>query len=68
MTPDLILVLLLGRCLGGGSDRDAADREHIPVVPVTETLAPAGTTFQAWQARELRHIASALARAGGRQR
>ncbi|MDA8315887.1 MAG: zinc ABC transporter substrate-binding protein [Actinomycetota bacterium] len=41
--------------------------EHIPVVPVTETLAPADATFQAWQVRELRHIASALARAEGRQ-
>ncbi len=37
--------------------------EHIPVVPVTETLAPADATFQAWQVRELREIASALARA-----
>ena len=41
--------------------------EHIPVVPVTETLAPADATFQSWQVRELRDIASALARAGSQR-
>jgi zinc/manganese transport system substrate-binding protein len=41
--------------------------EHIPVVPITETLAPADATFQTWQVRELRDIASALARAERQQ-
>jgi zinc/manganese transport system substrate-binding protein len=35
----------------------------IPVVTVTETLAPEGATFQAWQSRQLEHLASALQRA-----
>jgi zinc/manganese transport system substrate-binding protein len=38
----------------------------IPIVIVTETLAPAGATFEQWQLRELSAIAAALARATGR--
>lgn len=44
---------------------DAARAEGIPVATVTETLVPAGATFQAWQATELRGIRDALARAKG---
>ncbi len=39
---------------------------EIPVVTVTETLAPAGATFQAWQVGELRSLESALRYATGR--
>lgn len=39
---------------------------HIPIATVTETLTPAGASFQAWQVRELRDLAHALARATGR--
>jgi zinc/manganese transport system substrate-binding protein len=39
---------------------------HIPVTTITETLAPAGTTFQAWQTRQLRGIEAALHRATAR--
>jgi zinc/manganese transport system substrate-binding protein len=46
---------------------DEARKVHIPVVPVTETLAPASATFQAWQVRELEAIADALAQAVGRR-
>jgi zinc/manganese transport system substrate-binding protein len=42
---------------------DEARREHIPVTPVTETLAPSNATFQDWQVRELRSLLAALARA-----
>ncbi len=38
-------------------------RAHIPYATITETLSPAGTTFQAWQTRELLGIEAALARA-----
>jgi zinc/manganese transport system substrate-binding protein len=41
---------------------DAARAKAIPVVTVTETLAPAGATFQAWQTTELRELRDALAR------
>jgi zinc/manganese transport system substrate-binding protein len=41
---------------------DAARTQGIPVVSVTETLTPAGTTFQAWQTAQLRSLAAALAR------
>jgi zinc/manganese transport system substrate-binding protein len=41
--------------------RDAARQAGIPVVPVTETLPP-GLTFQQWQLRQARALASALAR------
>jgi len=34
----------------------------IPIATVTETLVPANASFQAWQVRELRALAAALAR------
>jgi zinc/manganese transport system substrate-binding protein len=43
----------------------AARARGIPVVSVTETLAPAGATFEAWQVGELLGIQAALARATG---
>jgi len=43
----------------------AARAAGIPLVPVTETLQPAGTTFQAWQTRQLRALAAALATGPG---
>ena len=42
-----------------------ARAEHIPVTTVTETLAPATATFQAWQVRQLTTLQAALARAAG---
>jgi zinc/manganese transport system substrate-binding protein len=39
---------------------DAARKESIPVVSVTETLPSEDPTFQAWQARELRALLDAL--------
>ena len=42
-----------------------AEAAGIPVTTVTETLAPASATFQAWQVRELQGIAAALAKATG---
>jgi zinc/manganese transport system substrate-binding protein len=39
--------------------------EHLPVTTVTETLTPAGATFQAWQVKELTALQAALARAAG---
>jgi zinc/manganese transport system substrate-binding protein len=39
---------------------DTARREHIPVVAVTETLTPAGATFQDWQTSQLRALDTAL--------
>ncbi|MDQ1466547.1 MAG: zinc/manganese transport system substrate-binding protein [Actinomycetota bacterium] len=44
---------------------DAARARGIPVTTVTETLVPAGATFQAWQSSELRALRDALARAVG---
>jgi zinc/manganese transport system substrate-binding protein len=38
----------------------------IPVATITETLVPAGASFQAWQVQELQRLASALADATGR--
>ncbi|HEX3779492.1 MAG TPA: zinc ABC transporter substrate-binding protein [Pseudonocardiaceae bacterium] len=38
----------------------------IPVTTVTETLAPANVTFQAWQVKELQGIEQALAKATGK--
>jgi zinc/manganese transport system substrate-binding protein len=43
-----------------------ATARGIPVVTVTETLAPAGDTFQQWQTAELRRIRAALATAATR--
>jgi zinc/manganese transport system substrate-binding protein len=41
----------------------AARAKGIPVATVTETLVPAGATFQAWQATQLRGLRDALIRA-----
>jgi zinc/manganese transport system substrate-binding protein len=43
----------------------AAKAEKIPVTTVTETLSPAGLTFQAWQVKQLRALKAALAKATG---
>jgi zinc/manganese transport system substrate-binding protein len=43
-----------------------AKAQHIPVVTVTETLTPAGASFQDWQVRQLRHLKKALAEATGK--
>jgi zinc/manganese transport system substrate-binding protein len=43
-----------------------AKAQHIPNATITETLAPAGTTYQAWQTRQLLGIRAALAAAGAR--
>ncbi len=37
--------------------------EHIPFATITETLAPSGATYQAWQTRQLDGIEAALAKA-----
>jgi zinc/manganese transport system substrate-binding protein len=42
---------------------DAAKAAGTPIATVTETMTPEGASFQAWQARELEGLASALARA-----
>ncbi len=47
---------------------DAARARGIPVTAVTETLVPAGATFQAWQSAELRGLRDALARSAERAR
>jgi zinc/manganese transport system substrate-binding protein len=39
--------------------------EHIPYTTITETLAPASATYQAWQTRQLAGIEAALAKAAG---
>ncbi|WP_274918595.1 metal ABC transporter solute-binding protein, Zn/Mn family [Streptomyces sp. WZ-12] len=44
----------------------AAKAVGIPVATVTETLAPAGATFQQWQTTQLRGIEQALAKATGK--
>jgi zinc/manganese transport system substrate-binding protein len=38
----------------------AARRHNIPVTAVTETLSPAGATFQQWQTAQLQTLAAAL--------
>jgi zinc/manganese transport system substrate-binding protein len=38
---------------------------HIPYTTITETLQPAGSTYQAWQVRQLQGIQAALAKARG---
>jgi zinc/manganese transport system substrate-binding protein len=43
-----------------------AKAEGIPVTTVTETLAPAGATFQQWQVTELQGIENALHQATGK--
>jgi len=40
----------------------AATANKIPVTTVTETLVPAGATFQAWQTKQLSALKAALAR------
>ena len=44
----------------------AARRAGIPVTAVTETLVPAGATFQQWQVSQLQALRSALQQATGR--
>lgn len=43
-----------------------AKKAQIPVTTITETMEPAGASFQAWQVRELRGLTAALAKAGRR--
>lgn len=43
---------------------DGARANRIPVVEMTETLTPAGATFQAWQVRQLRALRDALVSTG----
>jgi len=45
---------------------DEANKAGIPVATVTETLTPAGSTFQDWQVAQLHGIEQALAQATGR--
>jgi zinc/manganese transport system substrate-binding protein len=45
---------------------DAAKAAGIPVATVTETLTPAGATFQDWQTKQLQEIEQALAQATGK--
>jgi zinc/manganese transport system substrate-binding protein len=42
---------------------DQARSERIPITAITETLAPASATFQAWQTSQLASLAQALATA-----
>src|SRR4051812_29209282 len=44
---------------------DTARRHGIPVTTITETLTPAGDSFQQWQTRQLSQLAAALAKATG---
>jgi zinc/manganese transport system substrate-binding protein len=44
----------------------AARKKGIPVTRITETLTPAGASFQQWQSRQLEALAAALAKATGR--
>jgi zinc/manganese transport system substrate-binding protein len=43
--------------------RTKAQAAGIPIVTVTETLTPAGVTFQAWQVTQLKALEQALAKA-----
>jgi zinc/manganese transport system substrate-binding protein len=45
---------------------EEAKAAGIPVATVTETLTPAGATFQQWQTRQLKGLAAALAKAAGK--
>ena len=45
---------------------DEATAAHIPITTITETLFPAGATFQAWQVAQLQALAAALHEATGR--
>ncbi len=44
----------------------AAKKQGIPVAAVTETLSPAGTSFQDWQSAQLQTLKAALAQATGK--
>ncbi len=44
---------------------DAAATAGVPVATVTETLTPAGASFEAWMSRQLRGLERALARSAG---
>lgn len=44
----------------------AAQRAGIPITALTETLSPAGTSFQDWQVSQLQDLRAALAAATGR--
>ena len=44
---------------------NAAKAKQIPVTTVTETLSPAGLTFQAWQSKQLAALQAALAKGTG---
>jgi zinc/manganese transport system substrate-binding protein len=44
---------------------EEAKRVGIPVTTITETLVPAGATFQAWQVSQLRSLEAALAEGTG---
>jgi zinc/manganese transport system substrate-binding protein len=44
----------------------AAKAAGIPVTTITETLVPAGATFQDWQVAQLKNLRQALAQATGR--
>jgi zinc/manganese transport system substrate-binding protein len=45
---------------------DAAKAEGIPVTTITETLTPAGASFQDWQVAQLNGLKQALAQATGK--
>jgi zinc/manganese transport system substrate-binding protein len=45
---------------------DAAKKAGIPVVEITETLAPANASFQDWQSAQMQALAGALAQATGK--
>jgi zinc/manganese transport system substrate-binding protein len=45
---------------------DAARKQGIPITTITETLVPAGATWEAWQSHQLAALAAALAKATGR--
>lgn len=44
---------------------EAAEAAGIPIATVTETMTPAGASFEEWMVRELKGIAAALARGSG---
>jgi zinc/manganese transport system substrate-binding protein len=45
---------------------DAAKAQGIPVTTITETLTPAGATFQDWQVAQLTALKQALGQATGK--
>jgi zinc/manganese transport system substrate-binding protein len=45
---------------------EAAEAAGIPIATVTETMTPAGASFEQWMSRELRGIAAALGKGAGR--